>query len=230
MQENTAEPMAENSEERRPVAILAATVADTPQPCGGEGAAGPELLDAARGRLREAIAQAGGQVFHAAGEATLAEFPTVAAALTCALAVQNGRAGQTDGPPPQTPSIWRIGIHLGAMLQREGQLYGEGVHTATWLATRAEAGGITLSGAAYQQAAAGMEVPCDYLGRRRRQRKGEAVEIYQLLRRGISTPGGLLPARVRPEGRRLPGTPWVWLTGLALALLLASIAFRHWAG
>ena len=46
---------------------------------------------------------------------------------------------------------FRIGVNLGDVIEEEGRIYGDGVNIAARVEAMAEAGGICISGRAYDQ-------------------------------------------------------------------------------
>jgi TolB-like protein/cytochrome c-type biogenesis protein CcmH/NrfG len=81
----------------------------------------------------------GGRIVKLMGDGALVEFPSVADAVECALAIQNALAG-SDGP-----IRLRIGINLGDVIVDGDDIYGDGVNVAARLETLAEPGGICIS-------------------------------------------------------------------------------------
>ena len=78
------------------------------------------------------------------------EFRSVVDAVRCAIEVQNGMVERNAGLPPERRIEFRIGIHLGDVVEEsDGDLMGEGVNIATRLEGIAKPGGIYLSEDAY---------------------------------------------------------------------------------
>ena len=102
-------------------------------------------LDAARAVFREHIALHGGRVIDTAGDSVLAVFDSAAGAVTAALGAQRDLAGPTTGLPEDRCMHFRIGVHLGDVIEKaDGTVYGDGVNIAARLQGLAEPGGITL--------------------------------------------------------------------------------------
>lgn len=106
-------------------------------------------LFALRTQLVEpAISSRGGRIVKTTGDGVLAEFPSVVNAVEAAVAVQEGL---DDWPDIGEPLRLRIGVHIGDVAVKEGDLYGDGVNVAARLEQAAEPGGVLISGAAYDQ-------------------------------------------------------------------------------
>ena len=93
-----------------------------------------------------------GRVVKRTGDGALVEFRSVVDAVRCAIEVQNGMIERNAGVPPDRRIEFRIGIHLGDVVEEsDGDLMGDGINIAARLEGIAEPNGICLSGAAYEQ-------------------------------------------------------------------------------
>ena len=106
-------------------------------------------LAAAREVMDGLIADHGGRIANTAGDSVLAEFPSAVDAVQCALAVQE-RLGEASARLPEDRRLlFRIGVHLGDVAVRGGDLLGDGVNIAARLEGLAEPGGVCLSEAVH---------------------------------------------------------------------------------
>src|ERR1700741_5114333 len=99
------------------------------------------------------IARAGGRIFNTAGDAVLAEFPSAVEAVRCAIDIQESLRTRNMAYPPSRQMAFRIGITIGDVVERDGDLLGDGVNIAARLEGLAEGGGICFSRAAAHQGA-----------------------------------------------------------------------------
>ena len=98
------------------------------------------------------IAVHNGRVVKRTGDGVLVEFRSVVNAVLCAIEIQNGMVERNAGLPPERRIDFRIGIHLGDVVEeRDGDLMGDGVNIAARLEGIALPGGICLSEDAYRQ-------------------------------------------------------------------------------
>src|SRR3982074_2314026 len=81
----------------------------------------------------EFIARSGGRIFNTAGDAVLAEFPRAVEAVRCANDVETRLPTGTLGYPPSREMSFRIGITIGDVVDRDGDLLGDGVNIAARL-------------------------------------------------------------------------------------------------
>ncbi|MEJ0041438.1 MAG: adenylate/guanylate cyclase domain-containing protein [Rhizomicrobium sp.] len=101
-----------------------------------------ERLKANRTRIFDPqVAIHGGRIFKLIGDGALAEFPSVIAAVECALAIQSA----TEKAAAASRIRYRIGINLGEVIVEGDDIYGEGVNVAARLQTLAPIGGIAVS-------------------------------------------------------------------------------------
>src|SRR6476660_6945425 len=93
-----------------------------------------------------------GRVVKRTGDGAIVEFRSVIDAVRCAIEVQSGMVERNAGLPPERRIEFRIGIHLGDVVEEsDGDLMGEGVNIAARLEGIADPGGICLSEDAYRQ-------------------------------------------------------------------------------
>jgi adenylate cyclase len=91
-----------------------------------------------------------GRIVKRTGDGSLIEFRSVVDAVQCAIEVQNGMAERNAGLPPERCIEFRVGIHLGDVVEEaDGDLMGDGVNIAARLEGIAKPGAICLSEDAY---------------------------------------------------------------------------------
>lgn len=108
-------------------------------------AAAMTVLHAHDETVRAALGRhAGSEVKHT-GDGLMASFRSVSDGIGCAVEIQRALAGATDGSA--VPVRIRIGIAAGEPVTQGGDLFGAAVQLAARLCSRAEPGGILVSGA-----------------------------------------------------------------------------------
>src|SRR5712675_1875629 len=140
------------SENRKLAAILAADVVGYSRLAGADEDRTLARLRALRSDLIDpTIAVHRGRVVKRTGDGALVEFRSVVDAVRCAIEVQNGMVERNAGLPPDRRIDFRIGIHLGDVVEeRDGDLMGDGVNIAARLEGVANPGAICLSEDAYR--------------------------------------------------------------------------------
>lgn len=139
---------------------------------------GVGALRDARAVFTRLIDRHGGRIANTAGDGLIAEFPSVVEAVHCAIEVQN-ELTRSDGPEGGNLQF-RIGIHLGDVIEDGDDLLGEGVNLAARLQGMAPPGGILISRPVYDQVHAKLSVGFDYLGEKRPRNFSHDVSVYQI--------------------------------------------------
>ncbi len=122
-----------------------------------------------------------GRVVKRTGDGILIEFRSVVDAVRCAIEVQNGLAERNAGLPPERRIEFRIGVHLGDVVEEaDGDLMGDGVNIAARLERIAEPGSICLSNAAYEQVRDKVKEQYSDLGEQALKNIERPVRIYSL--------------------------------------------------
>jgi TolB-like protein len=137
--------------ERRLVAIFAADVEGYSRLMGADEVSTLKDLTQRRDILDGLIASRRGRIANTAGDSVLAEFGSAVDAVQCAVEAQAALSKANVGLSPDRHINFRIGVHVGDVMIKEGDLFGDGVNIAARLQTLASAGGVCLSGVAYDQ-------------------------------------------------------------------------------
>src|SRR5882724_9403524 len=133
--------------EWRLTTILAADVAEYSRLMRADEDGTLALLTRCREVAVARIAEYRGRIANTAGDAVLAEFPSVANGLSCALAIQEAVGKENAALPADRRMLFRIGVHLGDVMVRDGDLFGDAVNVAARLQALAEPGRICVSAA-----------------------------------------------------------------------------------
>src|SRR5687768_2326074 len=119
-----------DSVERKLAAIFAADVAGYARLMSANENGTFRALTSHRELIDPLIAQHGGRIANTAGDSVLAEFPSVVGAVECAVAVQQKLTEANLGVPADRAVRFRIGIHVGDVAIRGGDLIGDGINVA----------------------------------------------------------------------------------------------------
>jgi adenylate cyclase len=195
------------SETRKIAAILVADVVGYSRLAGSDEDRTLTRLRGLRSDLIDpAIAAHHGRVVKRTGDGILIEFRSVVDAVRCAIEVQNGMAERNAGLPPERRIDFRVGIHLGDVVEEaDGDLMGDGVNIAARLEGIAEPGAICLSEDAYRQVKGRLETSPSRSGfirfesasprapNRSRHREAGSFPLWPRLQRCSSWRGPRLP-------------------------------------
>lgn len=86
-----------------------------------------------------------GRITNTAGDSVLAEFQSVVDALDCAVKVQQELLLAGENLDPEKRLNFRIGINVGDVMVKDGDIFGDGVNIAARLESLAAPGGICVS-------------------------------------------------------------------------------------
>src|SRR5665213_487412 len=170
------------TETRKLAAILASDVVGYSRLAGADEDRTLARLRALRSDLIDpTIAVHHGRVVKRTGDGVLAEFRSVVDAVRGALEVQQGMAERNAGVAEDRQIRYRIGIHLGDVVEEEdGDLMGDGVNIAARLEGIAEASGICLSEDAYRQVRDKIEAAFVDLGERELKNIVRPVRVFSI--------------------------------------------------
>jgi adenylate cyclase len=127
------------------------------------------------------IQQHHGRVVDAPGDNVLAEFASVVDAVECAVEIQNELKTRNAELPENRRMEFRIGVNLGDVIEDGEQILGDGVNIAARLESLSEAGGICISGTAYDQVENKLSLGYQYLGEQTVKNIVGPVRIYRVL-------------------------------------------------
>ena len=155
------------------------------------------------------IAKASGRIFNTAGDAVLAEFPSAVDAVRCAIDIQESLRTRNMAYPPSRQMSFRIGITIGDVVERDGDLLGDGVNIAARLEGLAEVGGICVSRAVHEQVANKLSVQFADIGAQEVKNIPTPVHAYMVaMRREDGTYGK--PQLKKPAAKLAAAPVWMW--------------------
>jgi class 3 adenylate cyclase len=190
--------------ERRLAAILAADFVAYSRVMHANEERALEILSAHRAAVDALIAAAHGQVFGSAGDSVHAEFQSVVEAFHCAVAIQQTLARANGGLSPAERLELRIGIHVGDVMARDGDLFGDGVNIAARLEALAPPGGICVSRAVRDHLRDRTEAAFDDLGEHKVKNIARPLRVFRAVfdpTAEPSLPEGEAPA---PQTEEIP--------------------------
>jgi class 3 adenylate cyclase/TolB-like protein len=167
--------------ERRLAAILAADVVGYSRLMGVSEERTLAALKAHRDTLIDGeISARRGRIVKTSGDGVLVEFPSVVAAVECAVAIQHGMADRNRDVPLDQRIEFRIGINLDEVIIDGDDILGDGVNIAARLEGVAEPGTICISGAVYGHVQNRVDFSCEDLGDQRFKNIAGPVRVYRI--------------------------------------------------
>jgi class 3 adenylate cyclase len=101
---------------RRLAAILAADVVGYSRLMGEDETGTAKAVLEHRDAARPIVASSGGRIVKTTGDGLLLEFPSVVAAVECAVLIQKLMVERNAGTPEAKRIVYRIGVNLGDLL------------------------------------------------------------------------------------------------------------------
>jgi adenylate cyclase len=169
-----------------------------------------------------AVAIHHGLVVKRTGDGIIIEFRSVVDAVRCAIEVQNGMVERNAGLPPERRIEFRIGIHLGDVVEEsDGDLMGDGVNIAARLEGIAQPGEVCLSEVAYRQVREKLKYGFVNLGQRTLKNIARPIGVYALKPGSESAPPGQ-----SASASNTPGPPHFSIVVLPFANMTGTRVFR----
>jgi class 3 adenylate cyclase len=222
------------AETRKLAAILAADIVGYSRLAGADEDRTLARLRALRSDLIDpTTAVHHGRVVKRTGDGALVEFRSVVDAVRCAIEVQNGMVERNTGLPPERRIEFRIGIHLGDVVEEsDGDLMGDGVNIAARLEGVADRGGICISRQVLDQVEGKLDLTYRELGRQNLKNITKPVEVYAIYLEAAASPGSrfLATANLKQEIRYCKAPDGVRLAYATVGNGPPMLRSAHWLG
>lgn len=155
------------------------------------------------------------------GDAFLVEFPAALNAAQCAVAIQKKLFGHNASVPGNRRIVIRIGLHVGDVVYKDDDVYGDGVNIAARIEPAASPGGICCSGEVASQIQNKIEFPLVKRGKADLKNIDTEIVLYE-----VALPWN----RASQVGsrRRLLRSAGRYIVGLLLPVIVVVIAFFVW--
>ena len=174
-----------------------------------------------RSVITELVLKYNGRIVDSPGDNILAEFASVVHAVQCAFDIQASLQVENAKLSEDRRMEFRIGINLGDVIQDGERIYGDGVNVTARMESLAEAGGICVSGSAYDQIENKFAFGCEYLGEQTVKNISTPIRVYRL----TSDETGKT-CTFRTQGRKVSNR---LIFGVVFGLLILSVGgFLAW--
>jgi class 3 adenylate cyclase len=208
---------------RKIAAILAADIAAYSRLVAEDEEETLTRLESLRAVFDDFVHRFGGRIFNRSGDSIMAEFASAVDATRCAIDIQESMRTRNLAFPQSRRMEYRIGITIGDVVERDGDLLGDGVNIAARLEGLAEPGGICVSRTVYESVANKLSVPFLDIGQQEVKNIPQPVHAFRVEWRGGSN-RQLASARAGKETRSMAPAILGALGGLA-AVAAALAAF-----
>ncbi len=165
-----------------------------------------------------------GRIFNTGGDSVLAESGSAVETVRCAISCQEEISSRNAELADDRKLIFRIGVNVGDVMVRDGDLFGDGVNVAARLEGLAEAGGICISGSVFEQIKHKLSLGFEDMGQQEVKNIAEPVSAYRLVPGQVSVPAAATVA-AKPSDTRRWRMPAI---AAAVAVLVAIIGGALW--
>ena len=167
--------------ERKLVAILAADVAGYSRLMESDEEGTLATLSTFRLVTDDLISRHGGRICGTAGDSILAAFASALAAVHCAVDIQNDLAQANDALDKDRRMHFRIGINVGDVMVKEGDIFGDGVNIAARIEGLAEPGGICISRGIHDHVMKKLPFEFEDLGEKSVKNIAQPIRVFRLI-------------------------------------------------
>lgn len=170
------------AETRKLAAIMFTDIKDFSRKMQKDEAATMRMLKIHNQILDETIARNAGAVVKTIGDAYLVSFDSVVSATLCAMEAQQTFHQHNGEAKSEEDRIEvRIGVHLGDVIVRDKDVFGDGVNIASRIQSIAEVGGVNISDSVYQQVRNKINIRVLNLGVPQLKGIDQPIKIYQVI-------------------------------------------------
>lgn len=139
------------------------------------------LLEKQNGILLPLIRAYGGIPVKTIGDAHLAEFESALEAIRCAVEIQRRMREYSRSAPPEQGFKLRIGIHVGDVVHRDNDIFGDAVNIASRLEPIADPGGVCISQQVYDQVHNKVDFRLERLPVHQLKNVNMRIEVYKVI-------------------------------------------------
>src|ERR1700731_4072190 len=186
--------------ERKLVAILAADVASYSRLMEVDEEGTLATLSAFRLVTDRLISQHEGRICGTAGDSILAAFGSALAAVQCAVEIQNELAHENNDLEKDRRMQFRIGINVGDVMLKDGDIFGDGVNIAARLEGLAEPGGICISRGIHDHVRRKLPYGFEDLGEQSVKNIAQPIRVFRLIPDGTKQSASGREAALMPSG------------------------------
>src|SRR5256886_253496 len=180
-----------------------------------------ELLEEHRQLLREIFPRFNGTEIKTIGDAFLVEFQSALEAAQCAIEIQRTLAKRNHDVTSERRIELKIGIHIGDVVHRGGDVYGDGVNIASRIEQLAGAGGICVSMDVERQIRNALETRFEKLAPTELKNISVAMDLFRIVLPWEQRASEIRDQKseVRKSSVALPASKLLWVAILGLVAL-----------
>jgi TolB-like protein/class 3 adenylate cyclase/Flp pilus assembly protein TadD len=190
-----------------------------------------ELLEEHRRILREIFPHFHGTEIKTIGDAFLVEFNSALEAAQCAIEIQRALVKRNADVPPDRRIELKIGIHIGDVVHRGGDVYGDGVNIASRIEPLAGAGGICVSMDVERQIRNALDARFEKLAPTELKNISVTMDLFRIvLPWEQSAKAERKNAELSAPSRSVQASRLAWIGAIVLAIVGAGWWLAHQSG
>jgi len=172
-----------------------------------------QALEQQRQFIKPLLTKYKGEMLKEIGDGTLSRFRSAVDAVECAIEIQRELLEKTD-------FYMRIGIHVGDVVFKDEDIFGDAVNVASRIEPLAAKGGICISGGVFDSIRNKPGIEGVFVGAKKLKNVSEPVRIYGLAGRGLPSSEAIQKAAQKvPSVKPSPKSKLVVATAVLLALI-----------
>jgi TolB-like protein/Flp pilus assembly protein TadD len=164
------------------------------------------LVEEQKKLIRPIIGRHNGKEIKSMGDAFLIEFPSTLDAVRCAYDIQRATREFNMTLPDEKRIHLRVGVHLGDVVESQGDISGDAVNVASRIEPLAEDGGVCLTRQVYDQIGNKVELLFSSIGTRALKNVSLPIEVFKMVMPWENQP---TPKEQYLEARRIAVLPFV---------------------
>ncbi|HYC26532.1 MAG TPA: adenylate/guanylate cyclase domain-containing protein [Nitrososphaerales archaeon] len=168
-----------------------------------------QVVDAHRKLLRPVFARHGGREVKTMGDGFLVEFSSALDGARCAYDIQRAAREFNISVASERRVRIRVGVHVGDVVESEGDISGDAVNIASRIEHLAEEGGVCVTRQVYDQVRNKVDLRFESLGEVPLKNVREPVEVFRML---MPWSQDAQPPRGHPERERIAVLPFANLS------------------
>jgi adenylate cyclase len=163
------------------------------------------LVEEQRKLIRPTLERHNGREVKTMGDAFLVEFSSALDAVMCAYDIQRATKEFNVSLPEERRIHLRVGVHLGDVVESQGDISGDAVNIASRIEPLAEDGGVCLTRQVYDQIQNKFELQMASLGIKTLKNVSVPVEVYKI---AMPWGEGAAVSQVRLDSKRIAVLPF----------------------
>ena len=202
-----------STEERRLAAIVFTDICGFTDIMSQDETKAMALLEQQRALLKPIISNFNGEWLKEIGDGVLIAFPSPVKAVTCSLEIQRILSHNSE-------LTLRIGIHIGDVIQKDGDVFGDAVNIASRLEPLAEPGGICVSERVHEDIKNQPDISTSFQEEQLLKGVDKPIKVYS-----IFTQMGTTPERAEKPAEIKTKSNYVLFVGIGALFLIGLFFF-----